>query len=328
MGSKSADLFPKEIAAQLETRDQAAMKSGQLSHLTEFPQEDEDSRWFQDIKFPIKMPDGRIFVGGMALDISERVWAEKTLRQHRDQLEKLVAERTVELTRSNEELEHFAYIASHDLQAPLRKIQAFGSRLGDKYSNVLDARGQEYLTRMQDAAHRGQRMINALLDLSRVTTGGKPFQRVDLNQVLPEVLSDLEMYLEQEGGQVEVGNLPVINGDPSQMHQLFQNLVGNGLKFHKPEAPPVVTVSARAGDSDQVQIRVGDNGIGFDDEFKERIFQPFQRLHGISEYEGSGIGLSVCRKIIERHGWAIRAESQPGQGANFIITLPIEEGIL
>jgi len=329
IGSRSSDFFPKEIADQLEIQDRTAMESGQISYLTELPQEQgEKSRWFQDIKFPIQMPDVRIFVGGIAIDISERIWAEDELRQQSDQLEETIAKRTAELTRSNEELEQFAYIASHDLQAPLRKILAFGSRLAEKYQDVLDARGQEYLTRMQEAAQRGQRMISDLLELSRVTTGGKPFQRTDLNQVLQDVLSDLEVHMEQEGGQVEVGNLPVIDADPTQMHQLFQNLVGNALKFHKPEIPPSVKVTANADDSDQVQIRVADNGIGFDEEFKERIFQPFQRLHGQSKYEGSGIGLSICRKIVERHGGAIRTESQPGQGASFIITLPIEEGIL
>jgi len=329
IGSRSSDFFPKEIADQLEIQDRTAMESGQISYLTELPQEQgEKSRWFQDIKFPIQMPDVRIFVGGIAIDISERIWAEDELRQQSDQLEETIAKRTAELTRSNEELEQFAYIASHDLQAPLRKILAFGSRLAEKYQDALDARGQEYLTRMQEAAQRGQRMISDLLELSRVTTGGKPFQRTDLNQVLQDVLSDLEVHMEQEGGQVEVGNLPVIDADPTQMHQLFQNLVGNALKFHKPEIPPSVKVTANADDSDQVQIRVADNGIGFDEEFKERIFQPFQRLHGQSKYEGSGIGLSICRKIVERHGGAIRTESQPGQGASFIITLPIEEGIL
>jgi len=237
-------------------------------------------------------------------------------------LEKKIQTRTEELARSNEELEQFAYIASHDLQAPLRKITAFGGRLQAKYQDVLDERGQDYLARMADSAHRGQQMINDLLELSRVTTQGKPFQKIELNQVIQDVLSDLEVNIEKSGGVVEVDDLPAIEADATQMRQLFQNLIANALKFHKPETPPKVTISTNGDTSGQVQISVADNGIGFEEEFIERIFQPFQRLHGQSEFEGSGIGLSVCQKIVERHRGSIHVNAMLSEGATFVITFP------
>lgn len=247
-------------------------------------------------------------------DITER-------KKAREELQKLASE----LARSNKELEQFAYIASHDLQEPLRKIQAFGNRIDSSYKEVLDERGQDYLIRMQDAAERGQRMINDLLELSRVTTKGKPFKNTDLNQVLQDVLSDLEMHIERSKGSVEVGNLPIIDADQTQMRQLFQNLINNALKFHKPDTPPKVSVSANGETPGRVQIQVQDNGIGFDEEYIERVFKPFERLHGQGEYEGSGIGLSVCRKIVERHGGTLGAKSKSGEGATFIVTLPKQQ---
>jgi signal transduction histidine kinase len=176
-------------------------------------------------------------------------------------------------------------------------------------------------------------LINDLLALSRVTTQAKPSVPVDLNTVVSEVLSDLEVLVEQVGGKVEVGSLPTLDADPTQMRQLFQNLIGNALKFRKKDIHPVIQVQAEPvtntglfDDDDnsrrQWQIKVQDNGIGFDEKYRERIFEVFQRLHSRSEYEGSGIGLSLCRKIVTRHGGSIAADSVPGQGATFMITLP------
>ena len=264
-------------------------------------------------------------IGQLSAAFNRMTDSLKLITASRDELEVEISERKrvqEKLNRSNEELEQFAYIASHDLQAPLRKITAFSDRLKNKYSDVIDERGQEYLVRMQNAAQRGQQMINDLLELSRVTTDGKPFQKTLLNQVIQDVLCDLEVDIEKSGGSVEVGDLPAIEADATQMRQLFQNLIANALKFHKPETPPEVTISTNGDTSSQVQISVQDNGIGFEEEFIERIFQPFHRLHGQSEFEGSGIGLSVCRKIVERHGGGIEAQSQPGEGTTFIITLP------
>ena len=239
-----------------------------------------------------------------------------------------------ELTRSNAELQQFASIASHDLQEPLRKIQAFGNRLKEKYGDALTDQGRDYLERMQNAAGRMQALIEDLLTLSRITTRAQPFVPVDLAQVTKEVLSDLEERIQQTEGRVEVGELPVIDADPLQMRQLLQNLIGNALKFHRDQEPPVVRIysqllvgpeqqSAKVNDGAELcQIIVEDNGIGFDEKYLDRIFNVFQRLHSRSEYEGTGMGLAICRKIADHHGGSITAKSTPGRGAKFIVTLP------
>jgi signal transduction histidine kinase len=175
---------------------------------------------------------------------------------------------------------------------------------------------------MRDAAKRMRDMVDGLLQLSRVTTQGKPFVQVSLSQVMEDVLSTLENQIRRTGGKVEVGTLPAIDCDPLQMRQLMQNLIGNALKYHQPETPPEVKIHAEQL-SGKVQIRVEDQGIGFEQAEAERIFQPFQRLVGRSQYEGSGMGLAICRRIVERHGGEITARSQPGDGTTFIVTLPI-----
>ncbi len=227
------------------------------------------------------------------------------------------------LKRSNEDLQEFALIASHDLQEPLRKIQTFGDLLMQR-AGGLDERGRGYVERMQNAAGRMRNMIEGLLQLSRVTTQGKPFVAVDLAAVAAEVVSDLNHQVKRTGGSVELGPLPTVQGDPLQLHQLLQNLIGNGLKFHAPDVPPKVKVRGRQL-ATSMEIRVEDDGIGFEQEYAERIFQPFQRLVVRTEYEGSGIGLAICRRIVERHGGEIHAVSKPGRGAIFIVSLPVRQ---
>lgn len=231
------------------------------------------------------------------------------------------------LEASNRELEEFAYVASHDLQEPLRKIMAFGDRLRSKYSTVLDDVGRDYLLRMQNAAARMQSLISDLLNLSRISTRGQPFEPVDLQSIVTDVLRDLETTIEQQGGTVEVGTLPTLATDPVQMRQLFQNLIGNALKFHEAGSTPLVTITSQLEHGvhatyPRYTIAVADNGIGFDEKYIDRIFQPFQRLHGAQRYEGTGMGLAICRRIVERHGGAISATSQPGLGATFTVSLP------
>jgi signal transduction histidine kinase len=241
---------------------------------------------------------------------------------------------TARLEQSNRELQDFASVASHDLQEPLRKIQAFGDRLRTRFAGPLGPDGRDYVDRMHAAAARMQTLIDDLLRFSRVTTKAHPFAPVDLNEIARDVLSDLEARIESSAGKVEVGELPTIDADPVQMRQLFQNLIANALKFRRPEAAPVVRVSAsmptevgtpaddRDARSPKVEIRVADNGIGFEEKYLDRIFNVFQRLHGRDRYEGTGIGLAVCRKIVERHGGTITATSRPGEGATFVIALP------
>ena len=254
---------------------------------------------------------------GLEKQVEERKRAEERLRAF-----------VVRLEQSNRELENFAHITSHDLREPLRKIQAFGDRLRAKCMDGLGEQGGDYLNRMLDAAGRMSVLIEDLFAFSRVTTKAKPFVAVNLNKIAGEVVSDLEARVEQTGGRVEIGDLPVIDADPTQMRQLLQNLIANALKFRRPGVPPEVKVSARpgtGGPGGQCQLFVADNGIGFDEKYLDRIFIIFQRLHGRNEYEGTGIGLAICRKIVERHGGTITAKSAPGHGATFIINLPLHQ---
>lgn len=237
---------------------------------------------------------------------------------------------SAKLEASNRELQEFAYIASHDLQEPLRKINAFSDRLKSRYGESLPDRAKDYLDRMQSAATRMQRLIEDLLSLSRVTTKGRPFVEVDLMKVANEVLEDLETSIEQSNGEVQIAPLPTIDADPTQMRQFFQNTIGNALKFSRRGVPPVVKITTRSlvnenGHEQQIEIRVQDNGIGFKEKYLDRIFQPFQRLHGRTKYAGTGMGLAICRKIAERHGGTITATSVPEEGTTIIMTLPIEQ---
>lgn len=230
-----------------------------------------------------------------------------------------------ELKRSNRDLEDFASIASHDMHEPLRKVMSFGNILKQNYGDVLGQEGLDYLDRMLNATMRMQQLLDSLLDYSRIATRAEPFVEVDLNRIAREAVSDLEVRIQQEKGLVDIENLSVIEVRPSQMHQLFLNLVGNSLKFHKQGVPPIIKIRDQMTDDGLLQIFFEDNGIGFDEEHLERIFAPFQRLHGRHEYEGSGMGLAICKKIVERHGGSITARSTPGEGSTFIVTLPVKQ---
>jgi len=213
-------------------------------------------------------------------------------------------------------------VASHDLQEPLRKILSFGERLETTAGPVLDGKPRTYLDRILNAAGRMRTLINDLLSYSQVATRTEPFVRVDLTAIVREVIVDLETAIAEAGGRVDVGVLPVVDADPTQMRQLFQNLVGNALKFRRNDEPPVIRLAA-AGTLDGFwSITVADNGIGFKDAQGERIFRMFERLHPRAAYDGSGIGLAICRRIVERHGGTIAATSTTGQGTTFTVALP------
>ncbi|MDE0051324.1 MAG: PAS domain S-box protein [Rhodospirillales bacterium] len=255
---------------------------------------------------------------GVVRDITEQKQAKEALERH-----------ARDLARSNEELEQFAYVASHDLQEPLRKIRAFGALLADEKRENLDDEGQQYIDFMTDAAARMQTLVSDLLALSRVTTAAQPFEDLALGEVFDTVLSDLSVALEEAGGEVEVAATPTVEADRTQMEQLFRNLIGNAVKFRRPGVAPRVTVEV-AKEAERLDaipgpahtIVVTDNGIGFDSAQGGKLFQPFKRLHARHQYEGAGIGLAICEKIVLRHHGRITASGTPGEGAVFTVTLP------
>lgn len=260
-------------------------------------------------------PDGQVYAVGR--DVTERRKAEEALRLT-----------LTDLDARNRELQDFAFIASHDLQEPLRKIRAFSDRIQQRHASQLGDEARDYLERTSQAATRMQTLIDDLLAYSRVSARGRPFVPVDLGKLLAAVRDDLEARIESSGGCVEAGPLPTVDGDPTQLRQLLQNLVANALKFRSPERAPVVRVTAAAATQDHVagwELRVEDNGIGFEPRYADKVFAPFQRLHGRHEYEGTGIGLAIVRRIVERHRGAVRAEGRPGQGACFVVWLPARQ---
>lgn len=219
------------------------------------------------------------------------------------------------------DLERFAAIAAHDLQEPLRKVEAFADRLAGRHGEGLDDQGKDYIRRIAGAVVRMRGLIHDILEYSRAGLSGKRARAVDLSALAAEVVADLSGAIERGGGAVEVGPLPTVRADATQMRQLLQNLIANGLKFGRPGVPPRVKVSGRV-EAGRCIIEVSDDGVGFPPEHAIRIFEPFRRLHGRNEYQGTGLGLAICRRIVDRHAGAIVADGAPGAGAVFRVTLP------
>jgi PAS domain S-box-containing protein len=262
---------------------------------------------------PIRVDDAIVGVFAVAKDISERKKAQTQLQATLQ-----------ELQRSNNELQEFAFVASHDLQEPLRKIQTFAERLGARAEN-FDPQSRDYLERMSAAANRMQALIRDLLDYSRVSSRGNPFEMLDTEQILDGVLRDMETDLENSNAQIQREPLPPIQGDPTQIRQLLQNLLSNAVKFHKDDQPPCIRIYSEQVKSGEWTLCVEDQGIGFDEKYLDRIFNPFQRLHGRGVYPGTGIGLAIVKKIVGRHRAHISASSTPGQGSLFRVTFTMDK---
>lgn len=305
-------LHPEDQQATIDVWNQA-VETGEMYQIEHRVRMSEGSyRWHLSRGIPVKDKRGNVVRWfGTATDIHIQKEIEEKIR------------------RSNQELEQFAFIASHDLQEPLRKIIMFGNSLRNQIHGKVDDTAENHLARMQNAAERMQMMINGLLELSRISSRGGNFSQIDLNRVAADAVSDLEARIRMADAQVILEDLPAVEADELQMRLLFQNLIGNAVKFRNPDVQPVVRVNSkterRAGKPQQVEIRVEDNGIGFEQEYAERVFQPFLRLHGRSAYEGSGLGLAICRKIVERHHGTITAHSLPGRGSTFVISLPVTQ---
>jgi two-component system sensor kinase FixL len=331
LGTKPSDiLFPPAKIARHQNRIDRYLDAGEgslLSKRTEVVAIRASGLPFEaELTMTMAQQRGMPVLTFFVRDISLRKRAEEEQRRHAQELE-----------RSNRDLEQFAYVASHDLQEPLRKIRTFGDRLATTCGDTLPEPGRQCVERMQNAAERMQELIDGLLNLSRVTTKAVDFEQVDLMKVAREVVSDLEVKIDESGGRVEFERLPAIEADPLQIRQLLQNLVGNALKFHREGEPPRVQISARfvkgrdslaldrSPEDERCRIEVKDNGIGFEEKYLDRVFEVFQRLHPRDVYEGTGVGLAICRKIVERHGGTITAQSEPGRGATFIVDLPVAQ---
>jgi PAS domain S-box-containing protein len=322
VGGRLQAILPKTEEADLAAACRTVVETGEPFEAEVRYATDTIDAWFQVMIVSIE--------DGVALtlrDVSERKEAARAM-----------AAANAKLERRNRALRDFAYIASHDLQEPLRKIRAFSNLVLEDYGASVDETGRHYLERMQDAAERMSQLINDLLVYSRITTRAQPFEAVDLSEIAANVRNDLDLQIEDVNGTVEIDALPTIEADPTQVRQLLQNLIGNGLKFHRPDTPPHVRVQAAvepapdalkqsgrldASCREMCRLTVTDNGIGFEESHADRIFTPFKRLHGRGEYEGTGMGLAICRRIVERHGGDISADSTPGEGTTFTVLLPV-----
>ena len=300
---------------------------------------------------PLRNSTGEIYaILNMAVDVTEQVKSRQALEQSEEryrqlvnELERRVQKRTEELHQANQELvnsnsnlQQFAYAASHDMQEPLRKIQSFSSRLQTVYGGSFDENGVFMLNRIQDASKRMSSMIDDLLAYSRLTTRDSAFEPVDLKKIASAVIADLEFSIEEQKSQIKVGPLPVVWGNPAQLTQLVQNLLSNAIKYRKQNVQSIIEIHAHGLDEQElsalprilpehsyIRIEVSDNGIGFDEKYLDRIFQMFQRLHGRGEFSGSGIGLALCKKVVQNHHGHITAQSEPDKGSTFMVYLPI-----
>lgn len=336
IGNDLLTLFPRFRGTELETVLRDTLETGHTHRLLFTYYTDQPNRWF-DAQF------NRIGSGQSAnavlmtyMDVTEQHNAELTRQQQQQALE--IA--NLNLRRSNENLEQFAFIASHDLQEPLRKIQSFGGILATNYESVLDEVGQDMIRRMQGSAERMSMHIRDLLTYSRLATHRAPNEHVMMGDLLSRVLGDLAVRIQETGAVINVDDLPDVTGDQRQLEQLMINLLSNALKFRQADVAPVIRVFGQRVSASAVpfgvippentsryyaEINVTDNGIGFNEKYLDRIFQVFQRLHGKSEYMGTGVGLAICRKVADNHGGGITASSQPGGGATFRVYLPLEE---
>jgi len=312
LGKTDFDLYPRNLAEKYVANDRQVTASGQVFEDVEaYHSPEGDDLYMHVLKSPVYDAAGKI-VGLQVVfwDVTDRWRAEKALEQT-----------AADLSRSNQELELFAYVASHDLQEPLRMIASYTQLLARRYKDNLDQEAHEFIGYAVDGAVRMQNLINDLLAYSRVGTRPKQLAKVDWAALLKTTLQNLRLSIEESGAEVTHDALPIVLGDGVQLGQLLQNMISNAIKF-RGDAKPRIHLGARQ-EADQWLFSVQDNGIGIDAEYFERIFIVFQRLHQRSEYPGTGIGLAICKKIVERHGGEIWVESSDGQGSTFFFTLPL-----
>ncbi len=350
----SGGLLRSRLYQEKAAKDDKLIVNGQKKYDVRYRFQKKDGSWIwlRDRASTVYQKDGEWYADGVFSDISELKRAEDELEKHHFRMAELVDERTADLRLankmlekevsvrrlaekgllalthrlkiSNQELEQFAHIASHDIKEPLILVLAFSERLLRRYSKDLDERGREYLIRLIKAAEQMKSLVEDLLELSRISSRSFSVEMIDLTSLVDEVVQGLEERINRAGGEVDVANLGFLNGDPIQLRQLFQNIIANALKYSNETKKPFVEIKQGESDKGVIEILIEDNGIGFDPSQVEHIFEPFARLHANSEYDGTGIGLATCKKIVLRHGGEITAESTPGLGSRFIVRLPVK----
>lgn len=308
LGKKISEVFPPELSNQLLDKIQKAF----------------NSRTVQVYEYQLPVPKGiQTYEARFVVSSFDEILVIVRNITERKEAEEVIKQKSEELERSNKDLEQFAAITSHDLQGPLEIITGCANRIEQQCGKALDNKGLDYLERVRRTSTRMHQLIDALLEYSKITMTTKPFEQVNLQTILKDVISDLETSISKSGASIESPPLPTVTAYKFQMYQLFKNLVSNALKFVKKDEKPIIKIKSRSIEKNLTEITVEDNGIGFEEEYKESIFDPFCRLHGKSAYEGSGIGLATCKKIIQRHNGTISAKSTLGGGSTFTITLPI-----
>ncbi len=299
-GKNDLDLFPKEIANNFIKNDRNVMDSGKPFEGEENAPHEDGMHTYISIKVPLRNSKGIVYgICGISTDITERKKAES-------------------------ELETFASIASHDLQAPLRKISLFGDRLIQSTVN-LDEKSKDYIQRMQNSAKQMSHFIENMLNFSAISAEQISFEKIDLQERLKEICEDLSHIIVSAKGKINFSNLPEIEGNKTQIDQLFINLITNSMKYKQEDTPPIINIYKGDNVNGFYELFIEDNGIGFDEKFADRIFEPFQRLHNRTEYKGTGLGLTICKKIVDRHNGSISVKSTPKKGTTFIIKFPIKQ---
>jgi PAS domain S-box-containing protein len=321
-----AFIHPDDLAPTQKVLSEAMQRRLPYSHEHRLRRHDGEYRWFLSQGAPSYYAGDELYgYVGSGTDIHAWRIAQEILRKNEEMLENLVKERTLELQRSNDDLQQFAHVASHDLKEPIRKIKIFSYKLQDEFGNILDERGTHLLNKIIHSSDRMFAMINGVLNYSAVTATKNDAEHVDINGIINAVRDDLELLITEKNASFYYGELPTVYANADLIHQLFYNLINNALKFAKPGVSSDIRITWSAVTVNRkpyIEIILEDNGIGFEPEFAEQIFGSFIRLHSKDQYEGSGLGLALCKRIVERYGGSITAEGTKGVGATFKFTLP------